>query len=178
MEGVKSAPRRRRPPPQGLDERTSPAGLRAVATFEAVKGTIVLLLGLGLLALLHKDVEEAAEGLLVHLHVNPDRRLAHAFLEAASRLTDARLWGVRSSRGVCGRPVYGGVGIVEPAGMGRMVRSAVRRVVSPVGNCEAGGADESVARGGLSGQRGNLLYMAYIRVNACRYGPCEEEAQT
>jgi uncharacterized membrane protein (DUF2068 family) len=86
-----------RPPPAALDERTSTVGLRAVAVFEAAKGLIVLLLGLGLLALLHKDVESTAEGLLLHLHINPDRRLSHAFLDAASRVTDARLWGMAAA---------------------------------------------------------------------------------
>ncbi len=84
--------RRRLAPPQAVDERTSAAGLRAVATFEAVKGILVLLLGFGLLSLLHKDVEDAAEHLLMHLHINPDRRLAQSFLNAASRVTDGRLW--------------------------------------------------------------------------------------
>jgi uncharacterized membrane protein (DUF2068 family) len=86
-----------RQPPQALDERSSVAGLRAVATFEALKGGLVLLLGLGLLGLLHKDVESAAEELLVHLHINPDRRLSHALLNAASRVTDARLWGIAAA---------------------------------------------------------------------------------
>ena len=53
--------RRQRPRPQAVDERASVKGLRAVGTFEALKGVIVLLLGLGILGLLHKDVEAAAE---------------------------------------------------------------------------------------------------------------------
>jgi uncharacterized membrane protein (DUF2068 family) len=88
---------RTRPAPEAVDERTSAAGLRAVAVFEAAKGTIVLLLGLGLLALLHKDVESFAEGLLAHLHINPDRRLSHAVLHAASRVTDGQLWGIAAA---------------------------------------------------------------------------------
>lgn len=81
----------RRPPPQALDERSSKAGLRAVAIFEAVKGGAVLLLGLGILGLLHKDVEDLAERLLDHLHVDPGRHLSQVFLEAAAKVTDARL---------------------------------------------------------------------------------------
>ena len=77
-----------------MDQRTSAAGLRAVAMFEATKGVAVLLIGLGLLTLLHQDIEEAAEHLLLHLHINPDRRLAQIFLDAASRMTDGRLWGL------------------------------------------------------------------------------------
>ena len=73
---------------------TTTAGLRAVAIFEAAKGLAVLLLGLGLLGLLHHNVEATADALLVHLHVSPDRRISHALLHAASRLTDARLWGI------------------------------------------------------------------------------------
>ena len=81
--------KRRRPRPQAVDERASVRGLRAVAMFEALKGVIVLLLGLGILGLLHKDVEAAAESLLMHLHINPDRRLSHAFINAATHMTDA-----------------------------------------------------------------------------------------
>jgi uncharacterized membrane protein (DUF2068 family) len=86
--------------------------LRAVATFEAAKGLIVLLLGLGILSLLHKDVEAAAESLLVHLHINPDRRLSHAFINAASRMTDARLWMIFSAS-----VVYAGVRFTEAWGL-------------------------------------------------------------
>ena len=47
---------------------------------------------MGILGLLHKDVETAAESLLMHLHINPDRHLSHAFINAATRMTDAGLW--------------------------------------------------------------------------------------
>ncbi len=77
--------------PQAIDQRASTAGLRAVATFEALKGIIVVLLGLTLIAV-HQHAEDFAERLLFHLHMDPDRRLAHAVLNAATRVTDARLW--------------------------------------------------------------------------------------
>jgi len=89
-----SAANQRRPTPLAVDERSSKVGLRTVAAFEASKGVLVLVLGLGLLSLLHKDVELAAEQLLEHLHINPDHRLSHAFLNAASRMTDSSLWGI------------------------------------------------------------------------------------
>jgi len=89
--------RRRRPHPLAVNELASARGLRAVATFEAVKGVIVLLLGMGILGLLHRDVETATEGLLTHLHVNPDLRLSHAFVNAATRMTDAGLWVIFSA---------------------------------------------------------------------------------
>jgi uncharacterized membrane protein (DUF2068 family) len=83
-----------RPPPEAVDERTSLAGLRAVATFEGIKGLAVLLLGLGLLSLLHKDVEEAAENLLLTFHIDRDHRLSAAFLRLASKINDRRLWAI------------------------------------------------------------------------------------
>jgi uncharacterized membrane protein (DUF2068 family) len=68
--------------------------LRAVAIFEAVKGVLIILLGLGVLTLLHKDVEDLAEHLLVRLHVSAEHRVGHAIVRAASKVTDARLWAI------------------------------------------------------------------------------------
>lgn len=76
--------------PQAIDERTSPAGLRAVASLEALKGIAVLLLGITLFVV-HKHAEDFAASLLFHLHLDPDRRLAHILMDAATRVTDARL---------------------------------------------------------------------------------------
>jgi len=60
--------------------------------FEAAKGTIVLLVGLGLLAVVHRDAQSAAEELVYTLHLNPAKRYPHIFLEAAERYSDVRLW--------------------------------------------------------------------------------------
>jgi uncharacterized membrane protein (DUF2068 family) len=80
--------------PKAVDERSSKIGLRTVAAFEATKGVLVLALALGVLSLLHKDVESEAWSLLEHLHINPDHRLSYAFLRAAARMTDSGLWGI------------------------------------------------------------------------------------
>jgi uncharacterized membrane protein (DUF2068 family) len=63
-------------------------GLRTVAVFEAFKGVIALVAALGFIAILRRDVdlENAAENLLYFLHIDPDRRLAQAFLDAAGRM--------------------------------------------------------------------------------------------
>ena len=66
--------------------------LRAVALFESVKGTFVMLMGLCALALVHKDVWLYAESLLALFHVSTDRRSAQMFLDLADNVTDARLW--------------------------------------------------------------------------------------
>jgi uncharacterized membrane protein (DUF2068 family) len=63
-----------------------------VAAFEAAKGVIVLLAGFGLLGLIHRDVQAAAEHFVERLHLNPARHYPHIFIDAASQVTDARLW--------------------------------------------------------------------------------------
>jgi hypothetical protein len=49
-----------------LPDRQRPAGLRAIAVYEAAKGCLVLLAGMGLLGLIHRDVQEAGEELVRH----------------------------------------------------------------------------------------------------------------
>jgi uncharacterized membrane protein (DUF2068 family) len=70
----------------------SQLGLKAAALFEALKGLLVILVGLGLLAFVHRDAQAFAERLVLHLHLNPARHYPRVFIEAAGRLTDARLW--------------------------------------------------------------------------------------
>lgn len=77
--------------PLAVDDRSSAVGLRTVAIFEAVKGAAVLLLGLTLVAV-HRQAEDYAANLLYHLHIDPDRRLSHMLMDAATKVSDARLW--------------------------------------------------------------------------------------
>jgi uncharacterized membrane protein (DUF2068 family) len=67
-------------------------GLKAAAVFEALKGLLVILAGLGLLAFVHRDAQAFAERLVLNLHLNPARHYPRIFIEAAGRLTDARIW--------------------------------------------------------------------------------------
>jgi uncharacterized membrane protein (DUF2068 family) len=71
---------------------SSQVGLKAAAIFEALKGLLVILAGLGLLAFVHRDAQAFAERLVLHLHLNPARHYPRIFIEAAGRLTDARIW--------------------------------------------------------------------------------------
>lgn len=82
--------------PQAVDDRTSAVGLRTVATFEAIKGVAVILLGIALLAF-HQDAEDFAANFLYHLHIDPDKRLAHVMMDAASKVTDTRLWTIAAA---------------------------------------------------------------------------------
>ncbi len=68
------------------------AGTRLVALFEAAKGAVVILAGLGLLTLIHHNVQHVAEEVVRHLHFNPASRVPQIFTEASARATDARLW--------------------------------------------------------------------------------------
>lgn len=89
-------------------------GLRAVATLEAVKGLVVLLGGFGAFALLHRDVQAVAESLVRHSHLNPARHFPRVFVEAAGRMTDARLWMLSA-----GALAYSGVRFAEAWGLWR-----------------------------------------------------------
>lgn len=90
------------------------AGLRTVATFEAAKGLLVLAAGLGVLSLLHHDLQHAAEAIVRHLHLNPARHYPRIFIQAAASVTDARLWLL-----ACGAFAYSAVRAVEAYGLWR-----------------------------------------------------------
>src|ERR1043165_6380863 len=67
------------------------AGVRVIAFFEAVKGALVLVAGFGLLALVHRDLEDLAERLVRHSHLDPASRYPRIFIEAAASTSDSRL---------------------------------------------------------------------------------------
>jgi uncharacterized membrane protein (DUF2068 family) len=67
-------------------------GVRTVATIEFVKGVIVVLAGLGLFSMRHKNIWGVAESFLEFLHVNPYHRYVGVFIDLVSKLSDVRLW--------------------------------------------------------------------------------------
>jgi len=66
-------------------------GVRLIAVFEALKGTLVLVAGFGLLSLVHHDLQAIAELLVRHSHLDPARHYPRVFMEAASHMGDSRL---------------------------------------------------------------------------------------
>jgi len=66
-------------------------GIRTVAALEAAKGLVVLLAGFGLFALLHRDVQQFAEALVTHAHLNPASHTPRVFIDYAGKLDDVRL---------------------------------------------------------------------------------------
>jgi uncharacterized membrane protein (DUF2068 family) len=93
--------------------------VRAVALFEGAKGGLVLLVGFGALAIIHHDVQQIAEDLLAHLHLNPASHYPRIFLDAVAHLTDPRLWFLATMAGV-----YATVRFVEAYGLWRGLRWA------------------------------------------------------
>ena len=57
---------------------TSQAPIRAVAVFEASKGVLVVLAGLGVLSW-HRGLQRAVDVVIGHLHLNPAKHHPHVF---------------------------------------------------------------------------------------------------
>jgi uncharacterized membrane protein (DUF2068 family) len=74
--------------------------LRAVALIEFVKGALVLVAGAGLLALVHRDVQDVAEALIRHLHLNPASHAPHIFIDLAGRVSSGDLWWLAIGAGI------------------------------------------------------------------------------
>ena len=70
--------------------------LKSVAIFEAAKGVLLVLVGIGAISLVHHDVRLIAAALVGRLHLNPAHGFSGSFVEAASHITDARLWLIAS----------------------------------------------------------------------------------
>src|SRR5215475_13640906 len=67
-------------------------GVRTVATIEFTKGVNVVLAGLGLFSMRHKDIWGVAESFLEFLHANPYHHYVGVFIDLVSRVSDVRLW--------------------------------------------------------------------------------------
>jgi len=79
------------PARKGSRSRMSSGGVRIVAVIEAAKGLLVLAAGLGLFALVHRDVQAVAERIVEHFHLNPASRAPRIFLDLAAKAADANL---------------------------------------------------------------------------------------
>jgi uncharacterized membrane protein (DUF2068 family) len=100
--------------PSGHPAHKSSAGLRTIAGYEAAKGAIVLLAGLGMLGLIHRDVQEAGEELVRHFHLSPSSHYPRIFLELTARVTDGWLWAL-----ALGSLLYASLRFAEAYGLWR-----------------------------------------------------------
>jgi uncharacterized membrane protein (DUF2068 family) len=90
------------------------AGIRAVALFEAAKGVLVLIAGMGLLEVIHVGAHQAAEVVIRRFHLNPAHHYPRIFLDAAEQMNDGRLW-LLAALGFC----YAVVRLIEAYGLWR-----------------------------------------------------------
>ena len=63
-----------------MTTRHHQTGLAAIALFKLVKGALLLLVGLGLLKLMHADIAMLFSRLIETLHLNADSRIIHALM--------------------------------------------------------------------------------------------------
>ena len=74
------------------DKLKTQNGLRALAILEAAKAILILVVGFGLLSLVHHDAASFAESLVKHVHLNPASKYPHIFIQAAGQVTNANMW--------------------------------------------------------------------------------------
>src|SRR4051812_29943177 len=63
-----------------MTARSHHTGLAVIAVFKVVKGVLLLLVGLGLLKLVHAEIATLFSLLIEGLHLNADSRLIHALV--------------------------------------------------------------------------------------------------
>jgi len=66
--------------------------IRTIAVFEAVKGALALVAGLGLLGLLHKDAHRLAYEFILKVHLSSAQKYSKLFIDLAGNITDGKLW--------------------------------------------------------------------------------------
>ena len=67
-------------------------GLKFLALFEAAKGMLVLLVGAGLLTLIHRNIQYEAVDIVQFFHLNPASRYPEIFLKTLSDINSTNLW--------------------------------------------------------------------------------------
>jgi Predicted membrane protein len=67
-------------------------GLKFLALFEAAKGMLVLLVGAGLLTLIHRNVQNEGADIVQFFHLNPAWHYPEIFLKTLSNINSANLW--------------------------------------------------------------------------------------
>ena len=71
--------------------RGSARSLRIIAAFEAAKGALVLVVGLGLLSFVHRYAQNVGEEIVRRFHLNLAHHYPRIFLDASAHIDDAHL---------------------------------------------------------------------------------------
>ena len=74
------------------DDLSHIKGVRTVATLEFTKGIVVVLAGLGVFTMRHKDIWGVTESFLEFFHVNPYHHYVGIFINLVYRVSDIHLW--------------------------------------------------------------------------------------
>jgi uncharacterized membrane protein (DUF2068 family) len=82
--------------------------------FEFAKGALALAAGAGLLAFVHHDIRNVVTELLLHLHLDPARRIPGIFVLLADRVASVDMWLL-----AVGAAFYAVVRIAEAYGLWR-----------------------------------------------------------
>ena len=75
-----------------MKQQKSKKVLRLISTFEAGKGLLVLLVGAGLLSLIHKNTQQEAAEIVKIFHLNPARHYPEIFINTIANLGNVHLW--------------------------------------------------------------------------------------
>jgi uncharacterized membrane protein (DUF2068 family) len=86
--------------------------LRLIAAFKLAKGIVLLVAGLGVLRLVHRDLAEVVDAWSPRLHLDPDGRLTQALLLRAMDVEPRRVAVIGG-----GMLVYAGVLLTEGVGL-------------------------------------------------------------
>jgi len=92
--------------------RSLDPGIRLIAFFELLKGTLVAIGALGLLTLIHKDVGNVLNGAVLRLRVDPDNWYIHTLIARLSATTPRQLEAVSA-----GSFLYAALRYVEGLGL-------------------------------------------------------------
>ena len=95
-----------------MTARPHHTGLAVIAVFKVVKGVLLLLVGLGLLKLVHADIATLFSLLIEALHLNADSRLIHALVLKIDALQpNSVLLAALVSLGYAGMLLVEGIGL-------------------------------------------------------------------
>ncbi len=74
-----------------MQSKASDRYLLWIAIYKFVKGSLFLAISIGVLGLLHRDVQEIAENFVTWLRADPENRYISLLLEKADLITDLRI---------------------------------------------------------------------------------------
>lgn len=72
-------------------------GVRAIALVEGAKGALVLLAGLGVPSLIHRNVQALVDQIVRLSNLNPASQYPLVFINAMAHADDARLWALATA---------------------------------------------------------------------------------